>query len=213
MKSYQHEIQQLKQQIELKKLEIRLQQDEYRRQIFYLTEEINKKQDSKMNSLGREKIEDSAIEEDTLSQNIPIYTSTAEFFTSRTITIPSHENSSFYAIDTENVENTLVKPEFKKVDKMDKETEIDGELMKNFKKDKEIRLKCEHLNEQLDKLKAEKYSNEQKLISLLAELKQLQNENYNLANKHETQIQLLNEQINCFQVIIKKLDLKLFLNK
>lgn len=203
MKSYQHEIQQLKQKVELNKLEIRLQQEEYRRQICYLSEEINKKQENKISFVGREKIEDSAIEEDTISQNYPIYTSTAEFFTTRTITIPTHENSSFYAIDSENVENTLTKPEFKKVDKMDKETEIDGELMKNLKKDKEIRLKCENLNEQLDKLKTEKCSNEQKLISLLAELKQLQNENYNLANKHETQIQLLNEQINCFQVIIK----------
>ncbi|RMZ96888.1 hypothetical protein BpHYR1_035867 [Brachionus plicatilis] len=202
MKSYQHEIQQLKQKIELNKLEMRVQQDEYRRQIFSLNDELNKKPENKINFMIREKIEDSAIEEDTLSQNIPIYTSTAEFVTSRTITIPSHDNSSFYAVDTENIENISVnrcKSELKKVEKAEKETQIDGELMKNLKKDKELRLKYENLTEQLDKIKAEKCTADQKLISLLSELKQLQNENYNLANKQETQIQLLNEQINSFQ--------------
>lgn len=203
MKSYQHEIQQLKQKIELNKCEMRLQQDEYRRQISSLNEELSKKSENKVQFLIKEKIEDSAIEEDALSQNIPIYTSTAEFVTSRTITIPSHENSSFYAIDTEDVDNVnRYVSEVKKVEKIDQETQIDGELMNNLRKDKEMRLKCENLTEQLDKIRAEKSTTEQKLISLLSELKQVQNENFNLANKHETQIQLLNEQINNYQVYL-----------
>lgn len=211
MKSYQSEIQQLKHKLESNKLEMRLKQDEYSKHISGLIDELNSRRvqsDTKYHSPSSNRIEDSAIDEDSLSQNCPFYTSTAEFMTSKTITIPSHDSSAIYVIETENINETYVCKNNKlkqinspKIDKADKATEADEDLMRKIaKKEKEMQQLLDSLNEQLQHAKAEKSSTEKQLMTVFTELKQYQTDNLSLSSKYETQVHYLNDQLQLFQV-------------
>lgn len=206
MKSYQNEIQHLKQKLESNKLEMQLKNDEYSKQITNLSDELTSKRVNWDSKVHYSRIEDSAIDDDSLSQNIPIYTSHAEFLTSKTITIPSHDSSAMFVSienedETQHVKEIQEKQEMQK-EKIDQSTETEREVLKSIREEREMQEILEKLNEQLEKTQMEKSNIEKQLITIYSELKQYQNDNLSLSNKYENQVTYLNEQLQAFQVIV-----------
>jgi chromosome segregation ATPase len=89
---------------------MRLQKDESEKKISYLMDELNcYSHETDYNQIKSTNNEDSAIDEN-YSQNSqmqskqqPIFTSHAEFITTKTVTIPSHENETIYCIESDSV--------------------------------------------------------------------------------------------------------------
>ena len=139
MKSYQNEISFLKQKIESMKLEMKLQEDGYSKQIAVLLENISKLSEASKSekSISKDKkIDDSAIDEDSLTHTGPIYTSTAEFHMTKTVTVPSHDSSNtIYMTETDKVNDPFKAEEIRV-----KELEIEKEIKLRLEKEKQFEL-------------------------------------------------------------------------
>ena len=201
---------------------MRLQQDGYSKQIENLLEDLSKlrsinnnsnqnQQKKNINSVTNSisnslvnsrinKIDDSAIDEDSLSQNMsPVFTSTAEFVKTKTVTIPSHESAPVYVIEAENINESI-----RKLDNSQEQFEIETKRTKNLSitehrpNSHDIKL-IENLNQQLESVKSEKNEIENQLAKLHDELKTYQNDNLSLTSKYEQKLSNITEQLKVFQ--------------
>ncbi len=223
IKSYENEISYLKQKKESLKNEMRLQQEGYSKQIENLLEDLSKLRsinnnsnqiqlkkniNSGSNSISNSlvnsrnnKIDDSAIDEDSLSQNMsPVFTSTAEFVKTKTVTIPSHESAPVYVIEAENINESI-----RKLDNSQEKFEIETKKIKNHSitemrsnSNNEIQM-IESLNKELEQVKLEKTGLENQLLKLHDELKNYQNDNLSLTSKYEQKFDNVNEQLKLLQ--------------
>lgn len=220
IKSYENEINYLKQKKESLKNEMKLQQEGYSKQIQNLLEDlsklrsinnsnetqnknINSNSNSSSNSLVNSKInkiDDSAIEEDSLSQNMSVFTSTAEFVKTKTITIPSHDSAPVYVIEAENVNESIRKLD-KSNDQFEFETKrkVKNVAITEHKPDSQNLKLIDNLNHELEKVKLEKNNIENQMVKLHEEIKNYQNDNLSLASKYEQKLTSINEQLKILQ--------------
>jgi hypothetical protein len=212
MKSYQNEINYLKQKKDSLKNEMKLQQEGYTKQITCLLEDLSrlrsmddsnnsKRENNKLNistTSGQKKVEDSAIDEDSLSQNqinnMPVFTSTAQFVKTKTVTIPSHESAPIYVIETENLNESL-----RKLTSSQDHFEIQANNSSLSAQSQIENSKFEQLKEMLEKVKSERDGFEKQLQSLSEEMKSYHNDNSTLNSKYEQKLGYINEQVQMFQ--------------
>lgn len=182
---------------------MRLQQEGYSKQITNLLDDLNKlnnmknvdKHDTKVKEL---KIDDSAIDEESLTTNtanaltqpnanMSHFTSTAEFYTTKTITVPSHEASNIFLIDSDkNEDDPFMTPVNKSVN-ITTQTDIEAttqlrqridDLEKQLIEQNELRNQIENLqtrlvfeqNERSQKMLAERAQYQAQLDALQTKL-------------------------------------------
>lgn len=156
---------------------------------------------------------------------MPIYTSTAEFVKTKLVTIPTCESNCIYAVETEGIVEEKCfyqKHEHLEEDQKDevKKDKIEEKSEENNEKAKEIentlKKAFDILNEKLEQITNEKKLTDVQLQTVKAELKTSLEENSLIINKHEQKAQLLNEQIQGYQVCeaenFKKNRIKLMCN-
>ena len=187
---------------------MKLQQEGYSKQITSLLEDLNKLNEARTSAdqnrpqhsnhhhhqittdtKSKElKIDDSAIDEESLTNTAPpmpaVYTSTAEFYTSKTITLPSHNNdsSNIFLIDTDKNDEETLSYE-KQSDEKNKLKQQEVELEKLREKlsslDAEMRSQAAEYQAKVD---AQKLS----LVSLQKEIDSLKSREQELLAERET---------------------------
>ena len=206
LKSYKNEINYLSQNIESLQSEVKLHREaKSQTKSEYFTSirnDIAGPSSSSSSSTSFKPIVDNKY------NKMPKYTSTAEFVKTKLVTIPSFESNCIYAVETEGVveeKSFYQKHEHIESDEKDDENKEKKETKNESKEKAEefentLKKAIDNLNEKLEQTTNEKNQLDAQLQKIQAELKTSQKENSLLIDKHEQQVQFLNEQIQTYQV-------------